>query len=73
MFLNLGSAVMGPEVYLKSLSMARNIAAQRGEEIRHFTTANFDLIEFSDFPRGGQSDRCPLLPPSQEDNSWSAL
>ena len=29
-FLNLGSAVMGPEVYLKSLSMARNIAAQRG-------------------------------------------
>lgn len=45
-FLNLGSAVMGPEVYLKSLSMARNIATQRGEEIRHFTTANFDLIDF---------------------------
>ena len=52
-FLNLGSAVMGPEVYLKSLSMARNIAAQRGEEIRHFTTANFDLIEFSDFHEEG--------------------
>jgi hypothetical protein len=48
-FLNLGSAVMGPEVYLKSLSMARNIAAQRGDEIRHFTTANFDLIDFPDF------------------------
>ena len=48
-FLNLGSAVMGPEVYLKTLSMARNIAAQRGEEIRHFTTANFDLIDFPDF------------------------
>ena len=48
-FLNLGSAVMGPEVYLKSLSMARNIAAQRGEEIRRFTTANFDLIDFPDF------------------------
>lgn len=48
-FLNLGSAVMGPEVYLKSLSMARNIAAQRGAEIRHFTTANFDLIDFPDF------------------------
>ena len=48
-FLNLGSAVMGPEVYLKSLSMARNIASQRHEEIRHFTTANFDLIDFSDF------------------------
>ena len=52
-FLNLGSAVMGPEVYLKSLSMARNIAAQRGEEIRRFTTANFDLIEFSDFREEG--------------------
>ena len=48
-FLNLGSAVMGPEVYLKTLSMARNIAAQRGAEIRHFTTANFDLIDFPDF------------------------
>ena len=44
---------MGPEVYLKSLSMARNIAVQRGEEIRHFTTANFDLIEFSDFREEG--------------------
>ena len=53
-FLNLGSAVMGPEVYLKSLSMARNIAAQRGEEIRHFTTANFDLIDFPDFQEEGQ-------------------
>ena len=52
-FLNLGSAVMGPEVYLKSLSMARNIATQRGEEIRHFTTANFDLIDFPDFQDEG--------------------
>ncbi len=52
-FLNLGSAVMGPEVYLKSLSMARNIAAQHGEEIRHFTTANFDLIDFPDFQDEG--------------------
>ena len=53
-FLNLGSAVMGPEVYLKSLSMARNIAAQRGGEIRHFTTANFDLIDFPDFHEEGR-------------------
>ena len=52
-FLNLGSAVMGPEVYLKSLSMARNIATQRGDEIRHFTTANFDLIDFPDFQDEG--------------------
>ena len=54
-FLNLGSAVMGPEVYLKSLSMARNIAAQRGQEIRHFTTANFDLIDFPDFQEEGKT------------------
>jgi hypothetical protein len=53
-FLNLGSAVMGPEVYLKSLSMARNLAAQRGEEIRDFTTANFDLIQFDDFRDEGK-------------------
>lgn len=53
-FLNLGSAVMGPEVYLKSLSMARNLAAQRGEEIRQFTTANFDLIDFHDFQEEGK-------------------
>ncbi len=44
-FLNFGTAVMGPEVYLKALSMARNVARQRGEEIRRFTTAVFDLIE----------------------------
>ena len=43
MFLNFGSAVMGPEVYLKALSMARNVAKQDGQEIRHFVTANFDL------------------------------
>lgn len=43
-FLNYGTAVMGPEVYLKALAMARNVAHQRGEKICHFTTAVFDLI-----------------------------
>jgi hypothetical protein len=42
--LNFGSAVMGPEVYLKALAMARNIAHQEGSHIRHFTTAVFDLV-----------------------------
>lgn len=46
--LNFGSAVMGPEVYLKALAMARNVAHQKGQEIRHFTTAVFDLIELGD-------------------------
>lgn len=42
-FMDFGSAVIGPEVYLKALSMARNVAHQRGEKIAHFTTAVFDL------------------------------
>src|SRR6266853_382578 len=42
--LNFGSAVMGPEVYLKALAMARNVAHQEGRVIRHFTTGVFDLI-----------------------------
>jgi hypothetical protein len=42
--LSFGSAVMAPEVYLKALSMARNVAHQQGREIRHFTTAVFDLM-----------------------------
>src|SRR5690606_32111704 len=47
-FLNIGSAVMGPEVYLKALAMARNVAHQRGESIRKFTTAVFDLPNLGD-------------------------
>jgi hypothetical protein len=43
-YLNVGSAVTGPEVYLKALSMARNVASRRGESIAHFTTTVFDLI-----------------------------
>jgi len=43
-FLCFGSAVMGPEVYLKALSMARNVAHQEGRKIANFTTAAFDLI-----------------------------
>jgi hypothetical protein len=42
--LSFGSAVMAPEVYLKALSMARNVAHQEGRQIRNFTTAVFDLM-----------------------------
>jgi len=42
--LNFGSAIMGPEVYLKALAMARNVAHQGGRSIRNFTTAVFDLV-----------------------------
>ena len=44
-FLDFGSAVTGPEVYLKALSMARNVAHREGRRIVHFATAVFDLLD----------------------------
>lgn len=38
-YLNLGSAVLLPEVFLKALSIAQNL----GHHVDHFTTANFDM------------------------------
>jgi hypothetical protein len=46
--MNFGSAVMAPEVFLKALSMARNIAHQQGEIIKHFSTLVCDLHELPD-------------------------
>ena len=42
--LSFGSAIMAPEVYLKALAMARNVAHQEGRSIRNFATAVFDLV-----------------------------
>jgi len=42
--LSFGSAIMAPEVYLKALAMARNVAHQEGRAIRDFATAVFDLV-----------------------------
>jgi len=42
--LSFGSAIMAPEVYLKALAMARNVAHQEGRQIRNFATAVFDLV-----------------------------
>lgn len=42
--LSFGSAVMAPEVFLKALAMARNVAHQEGHRIDRFTTAVFDLV-----------------------------
>lgn len=39
--LNFGSAVIMPEVFLKALSIARNL----GHDVAEFTTANFDMIQ----------------------------
>ena len=42
--LSFGSAIMAPEVYLKALAMARNVAHQHGGQIRNFATAVFDMV-----------------------------
>lgn len=39
-YLNVGSAVLLPEVFLKALTVARNL----GHQVKQFTTANFDFI-----------------------------
>ena len=44
-FMNFGSGVIGPEVFLKSLSIARNL----GYPTFMITTANFDLIDLGDY------------------------
>jgi len=46
--MNFGSAIMAPEVYLKALSMVRNLARQQQRQICHFTTLVCDLLELPD-------------------------
>ena len=43
--MNFGSAVIGAEVFLKALSIARNL----GYPTFDITTANFDLIDLGDY------------------------
>lgn len=57
--MNFGSAVMGPEVYLKALSMARNVAHQGKKVIRNFTTVVCDLYELPDDFRDEPSKNNP--------------
>ena len=49
-FCNFGSAVIGPEVFLKALSIVRNL----GHHVDELTTANFDLVplEYAHLPLG---------------------
>jgi hypothetical protein len=44
-FLNFGSGVIGPEVFLKALSISRNL----GYPTFNITTANFDIIDLGDY------------------------
>ena len=68
-YLNFGSAVMGPEVYLKALAMARNVAHQYGRVIRHFTTGVFDLV-----PLDGDTRRqAPKTDPHYYYRPWKTI
>lgn len=68
-FLCFGSAVMGPEVYLKALAMARNVAHQEGRRIANFTTAAFDLIEIE----GEWQSEAPKNNPQYYYRPWKTI
>ena len=51
-FMNFGSGVIGPEVFLKALSIARNL----GFPVFNITTANFDLIDLGDYQKNISHD-----------------
>lgn len=46
-FINIGSAVVMPEVFLKALTVARNLRGQRKKDkgVKNFTTVNMDFIQ----------------------------
>lgn len=44
-FLNFGSTVTGPEVFLKALSISRNL----GYPVHRIATANFDIVRLGDY------------------------
>lgn len=67
--LNFGTAVMGPEVYLKALAMARNVAHQREETIRRFTTAVFDLLPLD----GDTRAQAPKSDPRYYYRPWKTI
>ncbi len=68
-FLCMGSAVMGPEVYLKALAMARNVAHQEGRRIASFTTAAFDLIPID----GHWQSEAPKSNPQYYYRPWKTI
>jgi hypothetical protein len=67
--LSFGSAVMGPEVYLKALAMARNVAHQEGRVIQHFTTGVFDLIPLE----GDTRQQAPKSDPRYYYRPWKTI
>lgn len=69
-FMDFGSAVTGPEVYLKCLAMARNVAKQEGKSIFDITTAVFDLL---DLPDEGYDKTPPKSDPRYYFRPWKTI
>ena len=67
--MNFGSAVMAPEVFLKALSMARNLARQQGSGIRNFCSLVCDVRDLSgDLSQRTSQDFSRLLLPPLENH-----
>lgn len=67
--MSFGSGVMAPEVYLKALSMARNVAHGRGESITRFATLVCDL---HDLP-GDYRAEPPKTDPAYYFRPWKTM
>lgn len=67
--MNFGSAVMGPEVFLKALSMARNLASQEGRSITGFTTLVCDLLPLE----GDLGQEAPRTSPQYYFRPWKTM
>ena len=67
--LNFGTAVMGPEVFLKALAMARNAAAQEGRRIDRFASLVCDLIPLEE----DTSAEAPRSDPRYYFRPWKTL
>ena len=61
-FLNFGSAVAGPEVFLKALSMARNVVRQDEQDVKDFYTAVFDIVPLP--------ENCTRVVPDESDAGY---
>jgi hypothetical protein len=55
-FVNIGSAVQGPEIYLKSLSMARNVLRQDGKPNAECVNGILDMYPLPTNWRDGEAD-----------------
>ena len=68
-FLNFGSAVTGPEVYLKALAMTRNVAKREDRAINRITTAVFDMQPIE----GNVSETPPKTDPRYYFRPWKTI